>query len=306
MSVASGPARSAIHSEGVTLMQPLPVRHWLEPAEENRRFLLLDGAQCESLDELLKQLHGIADSEIQLFDGLLADGSGNASVWLHQLQAGVDVANLLVWLGGKVKSFGALTFIDTALSEGELSQRLMRRLDARFPNGKEFLARFYDGRVLPWLVNVMTQEQRNAFLGIGCEWWFVTHAHVWDVLILTAPQEDLYDPPLQLDDTQRRQLLADTYPYTLIDHFRLVDEDLLDRVPRNDQYRFIRGCMRVGENYGIHDGKRVVMICTWALLLGEGFHQTPDWVLRLEDFSEGRRTARDIGNEVWPVVESWN
>ena len=102
-------------------------------------------------------------------------------------------------------------------------------------------------------------------------------------------------------------LMDDAYPYTLIDHFALTDPELLERVPPADRYRFFRDCTRMAAEYGIRDAKKLVMVCTWALLLGEGFHQEPDWQQRLQDLGAGRRTTRQITDEVWPVEEeTWD
>lgn len=282
-----------------------PNNEWRVPEAGNKRFVLLDGAQCNAPCALMDRLV-LGNKIIDLFDGTLADGSGDASVKLAQVSLEVDIQLALQRAAASIKSFGAVTFIDSTLTQGELTQRLMRRLDARLPNGKEFLARFYDGRVLPWLLNVMTQEQKYDFFALGSVWRYVAHNHVWLSIGLNAQEQDPYSPPLRLDDVQRRQLLDDTYPYTLIDHFELTDEELLNRIPVNDQYRFIRKYTRLAAEYGMRDGKRVVMVCAWALLLGEDYHLDAAWQQRLSDLATGKRTARDIGNEVWPIVETWD
>ena len=278
---------------------------WQPPADGTRRFLLLDGAQCKAPSDVLARITGGA-SAIDLFDGVLADGSGDATVKLARLEPETDLQSVFRQVTASIKSLGAFTFIDSALAPNELAQRLMRRLDAKLPNGKSFLARFYDGRVLPLLLNVMTPAQRGDFLALGATWWYIAHNHVWSSFELGSPEHDPFQPPLRLDDAQRRSLLDDTYPYTLIDHFAFTDHELLDRVPANDQYRFIRHCTRVANEFGIRDGKRVVMVCAWALLLDEDYYLDPMWQQRLKDLSSGKRTARDIGNEVWPVEETWD
>ncbi|HRP73549.1 MAG TPA: DUF4123 domain-containing protein [Xanthomonadaceae bacterium] len=282
----------------------IPSFDWQPPSEGTDRFLLMDGAQCKSTGDLLKRIPGAAGA-VRLFDGVLADGTADASVQLLRLPVDTGLTELLRRAAPDVKSPGAISFIDSSLRQDELSRRLMRRLDAKFPNGKEFLVRFFDGRVLPLLVNVLTSAQRHAFEAVGHRWWFVGPDLSWQSLTLTAPDPDPHSSPLQFSDAQRRQLIDDTYPYTLIDHFAFSDQELLDRVPPRDRYRFFRKCFRLSGQYGIRDGKRIVMVCTWALLLNEDFHLDPAWHLRLEDFAAGRRTARDIGDEVWPVVESW-
>ena len=282
-----------------------PATEWRRPARGAYRYLLLDGAQTASPGQLLPRLPQAG--HVRLFDGLLADGSADTSVYLVRLADDTEMVALLRRLSGAAKYTGCATFIDTPLPLGDLAERLRRRLDARLPNGKDFLARFYDGRVLPLLSNVLDDSQRDAFFALGHAWWYVAPHLVWETIALAEAEADPYAPPLELDDMQRRRLMDDAYPYTLIDHFALTDPELLGRVPPADRYRFFRDCTRMAAEYGIRDAKKLVMVCTWALLLGEGFHQEPDWQQRLQDLGAGRRTTRQITDEVWPVEEeTWD
>jgi len=41
------------------------------------------------------------------------------------------------------------------------------------------------------------------------------------------------------------------------------------------------------------------------LLAGDDLADDPAWQQRLQDFADGRRTAKQIGDEVWPMEETW-
>ena len=282
-----------------------PDKEW-PTAQPVRSFLLLDGAQFTGLTVFLTQ-STLINGYVRLFDGLLADRSADPSVFLVWLNEGVSLRALVRQLAGLAKYSGGATVLDTSLSRMELAGRLTRRLDARLPNGKEFIARFYDGRVLPLLHNVMTGAQRASFFALGRSWWYVMPERRWAKIDLLEEDVDPYVPPLALDDPQRRQLMNDSYPYTLIDHFNLTDPGLIARVSPADQYRFLRDTMRMAASYGVRDGQHLHMVCTWALLLGEDFHQEPAWQQRLRDLGAGRRTTKDIVDEVWPKEEvTWD
>lgn len=283
-----------------------PSLQWNALANGAHRYLLLDGAQTTFPAQLLKRLPLVV-SQVRLFDGLLADGSADTSVYLARLDDNVQMSELLRRLSSSARYTGCATFIDTHLGQGELTQRLGRRLEARLPNGKDFLARFYDGRVLPLLCNVLDDSQKNAFLALGHAWWYVAPHLAWETITLLEEGVDPYTPPLELDDVQRRRLMDDAYPYTLIDHFALTDPELLERVPPADRYRFFRDSMKMAAGHGIRDAQKLVMVSTWALLLGENFDREPEWQQRLEDLGAGRRTTRQIVDEVWPVEEeTWD
>lgn len=268
-----------------------------------QRFVLLDGAQCEQPLQLLRALPW---TPLRLFDGLLADGTDDASVFLARLPAGIDIDRFLQRAAAQARSPGLLSVIETTLGAEALLQRLQRRLDASFPNGKEFLARFFDARVLPWWVQVLDETQCRAFLSLGERWWYLRHDLRWAQLELQDSVQDPHDAPWVLEAAQRRALIDASYPYTLIDHFQLTDPELLARLPRERWYTVLRRAVATAATAGIEDSRRVVMVATWTLLAGADLGEDPAWRQRLQDFASGRRSAADIGDEVWPLEESWD
>lgn len=276
----------------------------LPPLEADaQRFVLLDGAQC---DQPLQLLRALPWAPLRLFDGLLADGTDDASVFLARLPADIDIDRFLQRAAAQARSPGLLSVIETALGAEALLQRLQRRLDARFPNGKEFLARFFDTRVLPWWVQVLDETQCRDFLSLGERWWYLRHDLRWAQLELQDAVQDPHDPPWVLEANQRRALIDASYPYTLIDHFQLSDPELLARLPRERWYTVLRRAVAAAAAAGIEDSRRVVMVATWTLLAGVDLGEDPAWRQRLQDFASGRRSAADIGDEVWPLEESWD
>jgi len=274
------------------------------PLDEGaQRYVLLDGAQCEQPLQLLRALPW---APLPLFDGLLADGTDDASVFLARLPRGLELDRFLQRAASYARSPGLLSLIDTALPAEELQQRLQRRLDASYPNGKLFLARFFDARVLPWWVQVLDAAQCRAFLALGERWWYLRHDLKWAYLELQDSAQDPHDPPWVLEAPQRHALIDASYPYTLIDHFQLSDPELLARLPRARWYTFFRRVVATAADVGIEDSRRLVMVSTWALLAGVDLGEDPAWRLRLQDFAAGRRSAADIGDEVWPLEESWD
>jgi len=186
-----------------------PRTQWPPLATGQHRYLLLDGAQCDAPQAVLQFLPHAAS---RLFDGLLADGSADTSVYLSRLPPELPAEAVLLRLDGHAKALGAATVIESALTQDVLLQRLSRRLDARYPNGKEFLARFYDGRVLPWWVQALDREQREVLLAVGERWHYVTHDHRWDTLVLTCPDIDPHLLPWTLEAEQRRVLIDSALP----------------------------------------------------------------------------------------------
>lgn len=274
---------------------------WFDLEQNDKRYLLIDGAQCNDMRLLLERLRLPVR---MLFDGKLSDGSEDASVYLAKLPADANANRYLQFVDSSARSPGALTLIESSLSTSDLLQRLQRRLDAVYPNGKPFLSRFYDARVLPWWIQAMNAEQRQAFLAVGTRWWYLSHELRWVRQELHCPEMDPHDPPWVLGTDQRHALIESSYPYVLMDHFQLTDPGLLQRIPRARWYAHIREVVAMASALGMEDSQRVLMVVTWSLLAGEGFMTDGLWQVRLVDYASGKRDANVIIAEAWPAKES--
>lgn len=279
-----------------------PPNDWALLDDGVERYVLLDGAQCDCAREIFQ---GLQIPVRALFDGRLADGLDDASVLLAMLPRTIDVDRFLRRIEAAARSPGVLSLIESPLQIDALLQRLQRRLDASYPNGKQFISRYFDARVLPWWVQALDEQQRDDFLAIGHRWTYLQHDLCWEHLGLHCPVQEPHDPPWVLEAEQRHALIDASYPYTLIDHFQLTDLDLLQRVPREHWYAYIRKVVAMASAFGIEEGKHVVMVVTWSLLTGLDLAEAPGWPKRLADYASGQRSAADIGNEVWPRQESW-
>lgn len=278
------------------------LRHDWPRLEANvERYLLIDGAQCNHMQMLREKLRLPVRA---LFDGQLSDGSADASVYLAKLPADAKVDSYLQCIEVSARGPGVLTLIDSSLHLNDLQQWLQRRLDSIYPNGKPFLSRFYDARVLPWWIQAMNAEQRQTFLAVGTRWWYLSHNLRWISQELHCPEMDPHDPPWVLETDQRHALIESSYPYVLMDHFQLTDPGLLQRIPPSRWYIHIREVVAMASALGIEDSRRVLMVVTWSLLAGEGFMTNGLWQARLVDYASGKRDANVIIAEAWPVKEN--
>lgn len=280
-----------------------PQRTWTPPPRGQARYLLLDGAQCEQPRALLEALGW---PKTMLFDGLLASGQDDATVFLVAVPVPTEVTTVLQRLRPALRSPGALSVIDAALGLHALAERLRQRLEARYPNGKAFTARFFDARVLPWWVSILDDAQREAFLSVGGRWTFLDARLEWTQLGLRCPAHDPHVAPWVLQAEQRRGLIDALYPYTLMDHFLLTGPELLERYPRATWYYRLRDAVAAAEAHGITDSARLSVVASWALIGDVDLAEDPAWQQRLRDVGAGRRTVKQVGEEVWPLVESWD
>jgi hypothetical protein len=133
-----------------------------------RLYGLVDGLQYEThRGERLEDRHGFAS----LFHGTPDSALAHAGPWLVDVnEAGDTVTADLAHLERQVPS---VTWLISETDLHGLAQLLQLQLDARLPDGRIALVRFWDPRVLAELVNVLSPKQRETFFA---------HIHEWHLL----------------------------------------------------------------------------------------------------------------------------
>ena len=133
-----------------------------------RLFGLVDGLQYEThRGERLDDRHGFAS----LFHGTPDSPLAHAGPWLFDVEAAGD--GVTADMARLERELPSVTWLVSELDLHGLMQLLQLQLDARLPDGRVALVRFWDPRVLAELVNVLTPEQRETFFA---------HIHEWHLL----------------------------------------------------------------------------------------------------------------------------
>lgn len=133
-----------------------------------RLYGLVDGLQYEThRGERLGDRQGFA----ALFHGTPDGALAHAGPWLFDVEAAgdgvtADVARL-------EREAPSVTWLMSETDLHGLAQLLRLKLDARLPDGRIALVRFWDPRVLAELVSVLNPEQRETFFA---------HIHEWHLL----------------------------------------------------------------------------------------------------------------------------
>ena len=130
-----------------------------------RLYGLVDGLQYETLrSERLDARPGLAS----LFHGTPDSALAHAGPWLVDLdEAGQAFAADLARLEREAPS---VTWLISEADLYGLTQVLQRQLDAKLPDGRIALVRFWDPRVLAGLATVLTPKQRETFFAHIYEW----------------------------------------------------------------------------------------------------------------------------------------
>lgn len=266
------------------------------------RYLLLDGAQCGGHLAAFVRATWASHAE-SLFDGVMADGSGDVAPYLVELQEAGAAASACQAISRRCPLLGTVTCIESGLSFDELKTRLQRRFRTALPNGKQMLLRAYDGRVLPHLAGVMTADQKSRFFGLATKWWYVSPELDWQAVQGAVEVQDRLVESLVLSAEQRRALQDACYPYFMIDHFMDTDPDLLDQLAPEERYGFFREVLAMARHYRIDGGPDAALFCTLALVEGRDFYAEPEWRERLAPLASGKQTLKDVLDAHYAVVE---
>lgn len=136
---------------------------------EVRLYALVDGVQYQA--RFHKPLVA-ADGFFPLFAGTPDAALSHAGPWLVDIAAGGEiVADDLVALEHELPS---LSWLIASLDLVGLAQLLQLRLDARLPDGRSAMLRFWDPRVLAVLAQTLDEAQRGEFFN---------HIHEWHLLL---------------------------------------------------------------------------------------------------------------------------
>jgi hypothetical protein len=132
----------------------------------------------------LARLYALVDGTLARMQGLGYPEPGAGSWGLFSLTADDTLSPAGPWLMDAAKGVPSNLAIATALAKSPagvswlisrldlraLADALTQRLDVRMPDGTVSLLRWYDARLLPGIVGVMTEQQRQMFFAPAHDW----------------------------------------------------------------------------------------------------------------------------------------
>ncbi|MGQ5523679.1 DUF4123 domain-containing protein [Chitinimonas sp. PSY-7] len=110
----------------------------------------------------------------------------------------------------------AITCIASPLDFPTLRRALAKRTEAAQPNRRNAMLRYFDTRILPELLALLTKTQAKAFLGFASN---LAYANRYGVLcnVPVTFQPEAWQSPFPLDEVQHSQLDSATMANTVLD-----------------------------------------------------------------------------------------
>lgn len=176
----------------------------------------------------------------------------------------------------------AVSFVESALDLEELARHLRAFHLVKLPGRKEMVMRWYDTRILPVWMDILTEAQRAGFLvGIDC-WTYFDRFGQEQVLSLPQDRPAFAElPPIVLDQAQYEALNASCEADVLIAHLRRVTPDELRGIDYARLYPFVLEHLSASRNHGLRSIDEHVQYLLLALYTSGGFHAHPEVAQRL-------------------------
>ncbi|QRN55030.1 DUF4123 domain-containing protein [Dyella caseinilytica] len=176
------------------------------------------------------------------------------------------------------------------------------------PNGRTMLMRWYDTRILPVWLDILSPDQRAFFTQHIVQWSSIDRFGVEQQHSITlsggvTPQT--ITAPLQLDVAQAQTLLAANEPDTLIFELRRTLREEIKRVPYSVLHPFIAEQCRLARKHALYEKNDQVQFMMLALHTSGHFVDHPLAMERLASPSSVH--AQSFANWCDALPESvWN
>jgi hypothetical protein len=275
--------------------QPLPtlsaLTALLTPLPENtayRVFALVDGALLTNLPKPQQRRWVAARAHsLLLRAGKDAIEVGPLLFELNtaDLESG-QPATLFDEATGKMAGSFIISHADTA----ELVQRLTALVNIKLADNSEMIMRYFDPRVLPFWLEMLTNEYRHYLSEVLDKWLFIDSS--W------TPQTTAFEPavtlpaspelPMRLSGEQEQSLILACTPHTMVARLRVEDAAALSTIPVAQQYAFLQEQIARAETHGVTGQSDVESYCGMAIELGSNFDENQTIKTALVEIKNGK------------------
>lgn len=211
----------------------------LESRPEENIFLLLDHG---GLPGLSKQLQYGSTEWMSLFDRTKEEGALAVAPILVLAASGgkIRLSRLVFdWLKQRGTYSSSVMMLVSPLDLTCLARGLGTRLHITLAGGVEAMLRFFDPRVFESLLNILTREQKEDFLGVASSWHYIDRS---GRIAQTTSKYGAVNPaskPVSLSQEQEDHMLAASEIDQILNSLRSSVPDPFSEIPRESQYHFV-------------------------------------------------------------------
>jgi hypothetical protein len=249
---------------------------------------------------LAKKLDQANIEWVSLFAGSKEENALSVAPLLFRIDtdgSGVQHRALLNWVGENGAYTSSLLLLASPLSMHELAHRLTRRLDGVLPEDIEIMLRFFDPRIFEQLMQVLSAEQKQAFLSVAHRWWFADRRGKLQDVAAIFSEADIHEIPLMLTVAQENALLDASEPDQVAELLLsgVPDEYLALQPPQ--RHDFILRHVASARLLGITATHELALYCALALLHGEQFATQENWQSGLQGVLAGTMSLEQAAQQ---------
>ncbi|MTV40020.1 DUF4123 domain-containing protein [Duganella radicis] len=264
-------------------------------------YALVDGAQCSKSFIEFERDYGIS-AAVSLLTGTVEHDAKYAGPLLQSFKPGM----LRYQLGRLVELPDAALYVSVIRSRllvDEIIQRLSALTEVLHDDGSRWVMRYYDPRVLPHWLSVLTEEQRAEALAGIAQWSYVDCRGELQTLhheggYLPAPSR-----PVELSAAQVDRLMDACLPYTMTDLLLSDHVEELRAIPDFERYDFFLRQLTRAKEHGVTGMADLKTYCFLATLLGPEFDGLPLLRTVLQSPHGLSNAVLDWGAAEWQSLE---
>lgn len=178
----------------------------------------------------------------------------------------------LKWLVAELNQLPFASLITSSQPLTSLTAHLSWLTDVEHEDETEWVMRYYDPRILPHWLSVLTPEQKIIALRGIHRWIYVDVRGQWQI-IEGEDQEIPIIPerPMRLSEMQHEQLMQECLPYLLMDMLNDDDSSQLESIPKYERYDFFAVQIAKGQQHQLDSMMDLKTYCMLALMFGANF-----------------------------------
>lgn len=245
-----------------------------------------------------------------LFDGYPEQSLLDIAPLLIESPAGQQqnfIWKQILALGARAPSLSVLT---SRLSLQNLADHLRQFHLVKIPDHKEMLLRWYDTRILPAWMEILTPEQRTGFLYSIQTWRYFDRYGQEQHICCTSEdnaEKALTLSPYSLSSPQYEKLITASEPDMVIAQLRRIIHDEIQRVDYVALYPFVQQHTLKSKNYGAFTLDDQVQYVLVALYTSGGHEKHPYFIQRKKDLAQSRDVPtlsdwlQTVPEEIWEI-----
>ncbi|OWW22375.1 DUF4123 domain-containing protein [Noviherbaspirillum denitrificans] len=256
-------------------------------------YALVDAAQIADFGKSIRRAPLKSTQHISLFNAIRpetrnTDAGAGAAPYLVSLGKGPSAAHAIAYMVQNAMETHAISWLASPLPIQELARRLGSRTEAQLSGNMEVLLRYYDTRVLPNVLSVLTPGDAAIFSSIANAWWYVDRDNRLCSYACNFTENDAFVPPIAFSQSQEDMLTDLAFPDTVLAHLKESQNDLISRLGRGEQHAFVKRLIARTRALQLNSIAEILTCCVIALMEGEE---------SLEDMSMKERVSSFAGND---------